>query len=177
MAQNKLIEVYKGLPDWARGLTIVGGIGILFYIGYTAIRRVRNVAQLQKDLEESDTAEKELKDLKNKGVNPTLNNSQIQSIIASLVQAMSGCGSDEDMVYEAMRKLNNDADVLLLINRWGIQYYQPCPVTDPISYSMYLANPRRFGGALSNWLSNDLTSSEIKKINNILSQKGIKFKF
>jgi hypothetical protein len=177
MAQNKLIEVYKGLPDWARGLTIVGGIGILFYIGYTAVRRVRKVAELGKDLEESDTAQKDLEELKRKGVIPSISNTQVQNVINSLVEAMNGCGTDEGLVYAQFEKLNNLADVQLLISKWGVQYYRPCAVEQPISYSLYLANPKKFGGNLSTWLNYDLSKSEIKKINDILAKKNINFKF
>jgi hypothetical protein len=177
MAQNKLIEVYKGLPDWARGLTIVGGIGILFYIGYTAVRRVRKVAELQKDLQESDTAQSDLEKLRRQGIVPTISDTQIQNIVNSLREAMNGCGTDESLVYNQFEKLNNIADAQKLISMWGVQYYRPCAVEQPISYSIYLANPKKFGGNLSTWLNYDLSKSEIKKINDILAKKNINFKF
>lgn len=177
MAQNKIVEVYKGLPDWARGIVVVGGIGIAFYIGYTLIRRIRTQSEIKEAEKESDLAKDELKVLQQQGISPTISGSQVESIINSLVQAMNGCGSDEDMVYEAFKKLNNDADVQLLISRWGVRYYMPCAVTSPISYAIFLKNNKKFGGNLSTWLSYDLTNSEIKKINEILAKKGIKHKF
>lgn len=177
MAQNKAIEIYKGLPDWARGIVAVGGIAIVFYVGYTLIKRIRKTAELQADLQQSDLANDELKNLQQQGIRPSISNSQVEAVINSLVQAMNGCGSDEEMVYEAFKKLNNDADVQLLISRWGVRYYTPCAVTDPISYTLFLNNPKKFGGNLTSWLNNDLTTSEIKKINTILSQKKITFKF
>jgi hypothetical protein len=177
MAQNKALEVYKGLPDWARGVVAVGGIGIAFYIGYTLVRRVRTQAEIKEAQVESDTAKEELEKLKNQGIKPTISNSQAESLVNSLREAMNGCGSDEEMVYDTFRKLNNDADVQLLISRWGVRYYMPCAVTDPISYAIYLRNDKKFGGNISAWLNSDLTNSEIKKINDILAKKGIKHKF
>lgn len=177
MAQNKVVEVYKGLPDWARGVVVVGGIAIAFYIGYTLIRRVRKNAELQADLQESDSAKTELEKLRRNGIVPTLSDSQVESMINALVESMNDCGTDEKAIYNQIKKVNNIADVQLLIAKWGVRYYRPCSVSSPISYSKYLFNNKAFGGNLSAWFNYDLTQTEITKINKILSDKGITFKF
>jgi hypothetical protein len=177
MAQNKAIEIYNGLPQWAKGVVAVGGIGIAFYIGYTLIRRVRKNAEMKADMKESDTAIDDLKKLEQQGIRPTISNTQAESICTALTEAMNGCGTDEEAIYNQFKKLNNIADVQLLIAKWGIRYYRPCAATQPISYSRYLFNDKAFGGNISALLNYDLSQSEIQKINKLLSDKRINYKF
>jgi hypothetical protein len=175
--KGKLIEYYKDLPQWAKGVVVVGGIGILYVTLSQIIRRVRQNAESKFDLQESNSAKSDLEKLAQQGIRPTLSDSQIDNIINSLVESMNDCGTDEDGVYEQFKKLNNLADVYLLLKRWEIRYYRPCAATSPISYSRYLFNDKAFGGNLSTWLTYDLGTSEIKQINKILSYKGINFQF
>jgi len=174
---NKMLEYYKELPSWAKGVVVVGGGAILFYVGYTVIRNLRKQAELKSDLEESNTAQSDLNKLKSQGVNPTLSDSQVDGMVNALVEAMNDCGTDETAVYNQFKKLNNLADVYLLIAKWKIRYYRPCGATQPISYTRYMFNNQAFGGNISTWLNYDMSQSEIAQINKILSDKKINYKF
>jgi len=174
---NKVYTFYKDLPQWAKGVVVVGGIAIVYFTAKQIINRIRGQAERKFDLQESDSASSDLQDLAQQGVKPTLSNTQIDNIINSLVMAMNDCGTNEDAVYNQFKKLNNIADVYLLLKRWQIRYYTPCAIQSPISFAKYQFNNKAFGGNLSTWLSYDLTQSEIAKINKILSDKGIKYKF
>jgi hypothetical protein len=174
---NKVYDYYNGLPAWAKGVTIVGGLGIAYIIGSKIYKAIAEKAKNKTILEESESAGADLLDLQQQGINPTLSDTQIDSIINSLVEAMNDCGTDENAVLNQFKILNNIADVYLLINRWKIRYYRPCAAYQPISYAKWLWDDKAFGENLSTWLTYDLTASEINKINNILSEKGIEFKF
>ena len=177
MTKLNLKEYYQDLPSWAKGAVVVGGIGITFYIGYTLVRRIRAKSELKEVLKESSQAENELQNLAQQGIRPTITQTQAEAIILSLVESMNDCGTDEDAIYNQFKKLNNIADVNLLIARWGVRYYRPCAASSPISYSKYLFNSKAFGGGISEWLNYDLSQSEIKKINKLLSDKNINFQF
>ncbi len=174
---NKLIDYYKDLPTWSKGVVAVGGLAVVVVVGYTVYRKIKINWDLKKNLEESNSASNDLKDLENKGIKPSLSNSQIMTIINSLKEAMSGCGTNEQRVYDNFSKLNNDADVLLLLKLWKVQYYEPCNITHPISYTRWMFNDKSFGGNLSEFLNYDMTTSEITKINSIFAKKGIKHRF
>jgi hypothetical protein len=94
-----------------------------------------------------------------------------------LILALDGCGTDEQSVYNVFEAMKNKADVLKLISKFNVRFYQPCAATSPISYTKWLYDNESFGGSLATWLQYDLTNSEILKINTILSKKGIDFKF
>jgi hypothetical protein len=175
--KNKFFDYYKDLPDWAKGVVVVGGLGVAYIFVSQIITKVRQQAQLKFDLQESQTANTDLQILAQQGVKPTLSNTQIDNIINVLVESMNDCGTNEENVYNQFRKLNNLADVYALLKRWEIRYYRPCAITSPISYAKYQFNNKAFGGNLSSWLTYDLETSEIQKINKILSDKKIKFQF
>ena len=174
---NKLMDYYKDLPTWSKGVVAVGGLAVVVIVGYTVYKKIKTSLDIRKNLEESESASDDLKDLENQGIKPTLNNSQIMTIINSLKDAMNGCGTTEQRVYDNFSKLNNDADFLLLLKIWKVQYYEPCSVTNPISYTRWMFDDKIFGGNLSEWLNYDMTTTEINKINSILATKGIKHRF
>ncbi len=164
-------------PGWAKGVQntiIVGGIALVAYIIYKNNKD-------KKDLADANTAktaaDRELLELAKEGIFPTLYDTEFETLAQILVQAMGGCGTDEDSIYSVFRQMKNDADVLKLISVFGIGFYQPCVWSSPVSYSIWLANDKAFGGGLPTWLGYDLGSSEIAKVNGILRDKGIQFQF
>lgn len=171
------MKIYKELPPWAKGVAVVGTIAIVYFTAKSFLGRVKKQAEMKANLQESTVASAELAELKRQGINPTLQPSMIQSIITSLMDAMDGCGTNESRVYENFRKLNNIADLQLLIKTWGVRYYRPCAASQPVSYAKWLWDNKAFGGSLSTWLNYELTSSEISKINDIFASKGINYKF
>lgn len=174
---NKVYDYYNGLPAWAKGITVVGVLGITYIIGSKIYKAISEKAKNKNILEESISAGEDLQDLQQQGINPTLSETQIDSIINSLEESMNDCGTDETAIYNQFKILNNIADVYLLIKKWGIRYYRPCAAYQPISYAKWLIDEKAFGNNLSSWLTYELSASEITKINNIFSEKGIDFKF
>lgn len=174
---NKVYDYYKDLPSWAKGVTVVGGLLIAYMIGKKVYNAITEKSKNKNVLQESESASQDLYNLQQQGINPTLSNTQIDNIINALVEAMNDCGTDENAVFNQFKKLNNTADAYLLVKRWQIRYYRPCAAYQPISYAKWLYDNKSFGDNLSTWLTYDMTASEITKINKILSDKGIKFKF
>jgi len=70
-------------------------------------------------------------------------------------------GTDEDTIYSVMDKMNNDLDVSKLIQAFG---------TRRIEFSTR-------NDSLAGFLRSELDSSEMQKVNNILSGKNIKYRF
>ena len=174
---NKVYSYYQDLPSWAKGVVVVGVLGDSYILISQTISRIRKGKDMKASLVESDIAKQELLDLQRKGIHPTLQKSQIETIINSLVDAMNDCGTNTTRVYDAFKKLNNEADLKLLIQNWQVRFYHPCAASQPISYMKYLYDDKSFGGNLSTWLNYDLSSSEISNVNKILSDKKINFKF
>lgn len=175
--QNKVTEYYKGLPSWSKGIVAVIGVSAAAFIGYSIYRSIKNRRELIDASRASEQAKQEIDELKRTGVGASYSKSQYETFAQKLVQAMDSCGTSEDSVYSVFQAMKNKADVLSLIAAFGVRYYQPCPTTNPVSYIQFQFNNKAFGGGISAWLEYDLTSNEIKKINDILSKKGINYQF
>lgn len=176
MAQSKLIDYYNDLPTWSKGIVAIGSLALVGIVGFTIYKKIKTNAELKDILKESEYAKDELRDLETKGIKPTLTNSQISGMINSIIDAVGGCGTDEQKIYDTFEKLNNEADIQLLIKNFGIQSFEPCPIESPISYSKWLWDRNSIGGNFTQVLNSDLSSSNKSKINTILSKKGIKYK-
>lgn len=175
--ENKLAKSYSGLPGWAKGTLAVGGLVIVGFVAYTIYKNAKKKSSLKQANQLSQDATKEVVELSKTGIRPSYGQSQYESFVLKLVLAMDGCGTDEESVFKVFEFMKNKADLLTLIKTFGVRFYQPCAATSPISYTKWLYDNESFGGGLSTWLEYDLTSSEIQKINSILSKKGIDYKF
>jgi len=171
------MKFYNDLPNWAKGVVAIGGVLIVGVFGYKIYQDVKRKKDLKQAGQSADEADVVLKNLASNGIKPNITSAQASNFSSSLVQAMNGCGTDENMIYGVFSKMKNEADVYLLIKQFGVRYYTPCPASNPVSYAKFLIDDKAFGGDLATWLSYDLTSSEIGKINSILSGKKIKYQF
>lgn len=169
-----MYEKYYERQPGAVKVIAVAGIALLGYSLYRTYKRKQD----EKDASQAaQNAASELATLANQGITPSYTDSQYSSFVNVLVQAMTGCGTDEDQVYDVFRKMHNDADIRKLIIAFGVQYYEPCVWTSPVSYAIWQANDHAYGGDLATWLGYDLTTSEIGKINQILAGSGINYQF
>jgi len=164
-------------PGWAKGIqntVIVLGAALAAYLIY------RN-AQRKKDLQQAgqgaSAAEQALAKLAKQGVYPTYDDSVYFGWVDTLVQAMNGCGTDEDSIYSIFHQLENEADVLKLVAVFKVQYYEPCGWSNPLAYAKWEIDDKSYGGELTTWFGYDLETSEIQKINDILASKDIKYRF
>ena len=73
----------------------------------------------------------------------------------SLFTAMDGMGTNEQVIYNVFNRLKNIDDLYQLITSFGVKDDQ----------------------TLQQWLISDLSSSELEKVNQILSMKNINFQF
>ena len=109
-----------------------------------------------------DNANKDIIDAKKSGQvasYPTGTYSQLADKIYSAV--MYTWGTDEQAIYDVFNQMKNNLDVALLIKAFGKRRVEFSTLDQELGAH----------------LSNDLDSTEINKINNILSSKGINYKF
>lgn len=152
----------------------VAGVALLGYSVYRSWKRNQDLRDANKAAE---LANLELQQLAAQGIHPTLSNLQFENFSQTILEAVNGCGTDEDAIFNVFGQLGNEADIRKLISVFGVRYYRPCAASDPISYSIWLANDQAFGGTLVTLLYYDLSDSDIGEINSILSRKGIDFRF
>ena len=144
---GKLIENPKSLIAVAIGIVIIALL-IYFIIKRSsskikgAINSVSDSAKIQEHINET-------------GEQPSYNDFEYKSMADQIERAMRGCGTDEDAIFDVMKKMRNNTDVMKLKQAFGT----------------------RGDEDLSQWLGGDLSSSEMKKVNTILSGNGITLTF
>jgi hypothetical protein len=175
--QKGLAKAYNELPPWSRGVVGVVTIATIAFIGYSIYKKRKELREKREAEIGAREAEKELVELKRKGVSPSYSLSQYEGFAQKLAQAMDDCGTTESSIISVFKSMKNKADVLSLIKAFGVRYYTPCIASQPISYSRWLLNDKTFGGSLQSWLEYDLTSGEISDINKILESNKIDYKF
>ena len=83
--------------------------------------------------------------------------SQYKVYAQKLLDAMDCWGTDEDAIYEVFKKMNNIDDILQL----------------QIAFS----DVEDENSTLSEWLHDDLSSSEMKQLNAIIAERSIEYSF
>lgn len=170
-------KYYEDQPRVTKGIINVIVVGGVAFAGWQLWKAAKRKAELEKARQAAELAASELQRLASQGIRPSYYDSQYELWANQLQEAMAGCGTDEDMILSVMDHMRNDADVLKLINRFGVRYYRPCAASQPISYAMYLLDSESFGGGLGEWFGYDLSSGDIADINDVLAGNGVKYRF
>lgn len=167
---DRAYQYYNGLPTWGKGVVIVGGGMIAWFGILNPIRKVIiNKLSIAKWTKEGREAGDQITILRKQGIRPTISEAQAESFSNSLVKSFNDCGTDEDAVYRVMSQLKNDADVYLLINKYGVRKYAGCG-----PWNLFQGSQE---SSLSGAISDELDSQEKQNVNNILEHRGIKFRF
>ena len=134
-------------------------IPTFFLGGYLIFRGVKKLVSKDNAVNE---AKKEEGKLKSQGFTLTYPASQYLLFADKIYQAgfVVG-GTDEDAIYSVFKKMKNDLDINKLIQSFGERR---------IEFSFQK-------GSLSAFLTSEMDNDEISTINNILSTKGIKYRF
>jgi len=144
---------------------------ILVVGGYVAYRLYKK----NKANEDLAKTKNDLKTLESQGDVPSYISSQYEIWANALKQAFGGAGTTTDVVFNVFSKMKTTADVLKLYDAFGI-WQEPCdPILYPISWM--LGKESCGEGDLAMAIASELSTADIKKLNDILKAKGIKYSF
>jgi hypothetical protein len=192
---NNVKYFWKDLPNWAKGIALVAAIGIPSYIGYTIYKNKKNEDARLKALEDTQKAEEELKNLSNKGIKPTMSETDFKQITDTMLNSFEGCdpsfnafgllhsptkitnaktksyySNSGQSVFNFADRIVNDADFVSMIMYWGQRKYQDCFQLGEWAGSMTTAT---FTAAVNK----ELDQKEIQALNTLLASKGITKRF
>lgn len=175
--KNFFIQAYTGMPEWAKGVVNVVVVGGTAFIGYKIYQGIKKRQMIERADQAARQAGTDLQVLAQRGIYPSYNVSQYEIFSQELAVAMAGCGTDNELIESVMRAMKNDADVLKLIQVFGVRAYEPCFYTNPIDHATWVWNNEAFPGSLGVWFAWDLSDGDISDINDILKSRGIQFRF
>jgi hypothetical protein len=162
------METPKAVKTYGKTIAWIAGIGVVSYIAYRIYKNNKAANDLAK-------TKNDLKTLSETGIQPSYLSSQYTVFANNIKQAAYGVFTDEKAIYSVFDKMKNDADVLKVYDAFGIWKY-PCNAVE-FPLSTLFGRSDCGSGDLAMLLTDKLDSSEIKEINNILSKKGIKYRF
>lgn len=152
-----LTTVDKLIEDPRRALVIGGFIVVAIILLVVFWGRIKGLfTRLMQKVSNSD----QMNELyQQTGETPTLGYSSYYTYATQLYNAFNpytfGLGTDEQAVYSVFRNMNNTADVLRLIDVFGIKDNK----------------------SLDSYIRSELSSSELRELNNILASKNIAYSF
>lgn len=161
---DNFYKYYKDLPQWAKGVVIVGGIGITYIIGnkiYNAFRpKPQDVANVENDIKHLQTV-----------MTPSYNSATYNQYADAIYQAQrTSLSNDSGTIMDTAKLMKNDLDVAKLIEAYGTRtdYVFGFPSD---SYSLF--------GAIRKGIESDMFgaySYRIGKINDDWQNKGITYR-
>lgn len=177
MSKTFYQKYYEDQPRWAKGLIGVTVVGAIAFAAYKIYQGAKRRQMIERADQASRQAASDLQALASRGVYPSYSTSQYELFAQQLAVAMAGCGTDNGMIESVMNSMKNDADILRLIQVFGVRPYEPCFYTNPIDHATWVLNNEAFPGSLGVWFAWDLSEGDIEDVNNILQSKGIQFRF
>jgi hypothetical protein len=182
MEQNKLLRVYEELPPWARGVVVIGVIGITYIVGNTIYRRIQQVSSDAEEQRKLDQIQKELDAKKNSGSTPSFTDIQFSNFADEAQNAFTNCrlpiipcptylgvacqSNSFREFYPIIKQLKSDVDFLKLQKAFGVR---------TVTKSWACGGDIRMN--LPTLVKDQLNSYEIKTINSTMAEKGITYTF
>lgn len=186
MAKEKALEVWSGLPTWAKGIIAVGGLAIIYFTARTIVKKISASKESQDSKESVKDATNDRASLLRKGLRPSFNQTQYKGWANSMEQSFEGCdpfgnitwGADSPLgkvsywsksgynVAKIFTQLKNDIDFLDLVVAWGVRTYDECGILTGNVENVDLFKA----------IDHELTDAERRDLNKILAKKGITYK-
>jgi len=144
-------------------ITVAVGGGVAWFI-YD--RFIKSDAK-KRNKQETKDVDNELEEAKKK-TKLSYPLSQYQAFAKIIEIAGQDAGTDEQAIYSVFMKLKNNADYLQLVKAWGVarQVYP--------EWILFYSSGQKM--SLQQFLRYEMDEKEIKKINYILTSKGIKYR-
>jgi hypothetical protein len=172
MKKDNLYKYYTELPQWAKGIVVVGGVGIVGVLGFQVYRKIFP-SQSQRDSQKLvNTLENDIARWKREGLTQSYPDTDYQTFANSAYDGMRYCVGDSYADVESiMKKMQNNLDVALIVSAFGIRqnYCFGIPAGTPLDLFSFVR--RELGNDYAG-----LTDYRLKRINENWEKKGISYK-
>ena len=91
MAENKALKVYEDLPQWARGIVVVGGLVVVYIVGNTIYKKIQKLASSADSQNKLNQVNNDLDAKINQGHQPTFSSTHYTNFADPLGAPLPGC--------------------------------------------------------------------------------------
>lgn len=168
---NNIYKYYKDLPGWAKGVTAVAVVTAAGFIGFKLYKVAFPSASQRKSQEFIKAINSDIDKFIYQGIKPSYPATQYKAYANTVYDGMRyAIGDDYSSVEEIMKKMQNNLDVALLIDSFGIKQNMAfgIPTGDPVDMITMIKTE----------LGNEyfLTDYRVQSINRDWQSKGITYK-
>jgi hypothetical protein len=179
MTENKIIRVYEDLPNWARGVVIVGGLAISYIVVSTIYKTIKSVPDAIKEQQKRNQMDADLKRRINQGQDPSYDESQYNILADEALVAFNNfrldiipcptsfgifCQSGSfRQIRPIIQQLKSDVDYLKLVQAFGKK-----------TASKWFGDQTK---SLPEFVRYQLNHYEIESLNEIMSDNGLTYQF
>jgi hypothetical protein len=161
---DKAREIYRNLDPRLRLGVQVAGFGLAVYIIYKLVKKQQEIKVDKPFTNEAQATANDLEALnKNPYTRQKISDAQAKAFANKIWTCMEGKGTYENELISVFYHLKNDADFLAVEKAYGVR---------TIHSKTYFVDD--FRGNMIAGIVSELSVDEIKRINTILSKKGIK---
>lgn len=183
MKENKALEVWNGLPTWAKGVIAVGGVAIVYFAARGIWKQFKSSKDTEKQRESLRTQRQEITKLQNLGLRTSYPESQYKSWADRIQNQYDGADFKQNVfdydipvlgtwsgsgkvTAQIVSQLKNNLDFLKLSEAYGVRTYDQA--------GWFTGD---FTGNLTQAINDELDSGEINALNNMLKKQGITYRF
>lgn len=172
MKKDNLYKYYTELPQWAKGIVVVGGVGIVGLIGFKLYQKIFP-SQTERDSQKLvNSLQGDIARWKREGLTQSYPDAEYQTLANSAYDGMRYCvGDTYSDVESIMKKMQNNLDVALLVSAFDVRqnYCFGIPTGTPLDLFSFVR--RELGNDYAG-----LTDYRLKRINENWQNKGISYK-
>ena len=107
-------------PIAKTGIVVIGTI-LGIYVAFRVAKGLGNIAERWIDRKEGGQSLEELAVLSLQGINPTLSDADVESMIGALKSELESYFPSDQVLLSTMSRIKNKADLAKLRYRWGTQ--------------------------------------------------------
>ena len=183
MAKDNVYKYYTELPSWAKGVVIVGVLGVTYIVGNTIYKKILAAKAMQDEQNKLNQTRTDLNTQIQQGQKSSYSQTQYNNWADEIVAAFNGChlpiiplptqlgdalawSNPGIAIREIIKQLKNDVDFLQLQNAFGVK---------TITKSWVCGGDIKM--SLPALVKYQLNKPEILALNEILAKNGITYRY
>lgn len=160
---SKALGFFKDVPGWAKGIIVILVVLLIVWAVYKFIKTTGFKTGEEREKEQEIKKDKDM--FIEQGQKPSYPRTWYSAMADKLYACGAGQrigGTDESCIYAVFAAINNDLDITLLTEAFGMRRK---------GFSLTDAN-------LGGWLADELNPEEIKALNGLLvRKKNVKYRY